>query len=144
MFNKALPVQTNLIIPGEELRIQVSTSGGPGGQHVNKTSTKVTLRWNVETSNVLQEGQRRRIMASVQQRLNAAGELVVHVSDTRSQRRNLLLARERLAQLIREALHKPKVRKKTKMPRAVNEKRLAKKRNRSQTKKNRQQFRPED
>jgi len=144
MINQDLPIQENLTIPASELRIQVSTSGGPGGQHANKTSTKVTLRWNPMTSQVLQEYQKQRIITKLQNRMTVHGELIVHASNTRSQSSNAILARERLANLIKEALHKPKFRKKTKLPKSVKEKRITTKKHRAQTKKNRKKLRPDD
>ena len=143
MSKEDLHIIGNIFIPANELNIQVSTSGGPGGQHVNKTSTKVTLRWNLLSSTALNEEQQRRIAERLQSRLTTRGDLLVQADDTRSQRSNLDKARERLAELLREALFVHKKRKKTRIPKSVKRRRLDKKKQRSQTKKGRQKYRGE-
>jgi ribosome-associated protein len=144
MAKQDLHIIGNISIPANELNIQVSTSGGPGGQHVNKTSTKVTLRWNLLSSAALNEEQQQRIAERLQSRLTTRGDLIVQADDTRSQRTNLEKARERLAELLREALFVPKKRKKTRIPRSVKRKRLDQKKQRSLTKKGRQKYRGDD
>lgn len=92
------------VIPRGELRLRASRSSGPGGQHVNKTSSKVELRWHLDRSVVLTDQERvtlRRVLAT---RLDAAGAVVIVASDTPSQLRNRLLAERRLAELVGRAL----------------------------------------
>jgi len=130
-----LPIRGDLVIPGEELVEQTSTSGGPGGQHANKTSTRVTLRWSVAESAVLGPRQRARLLEKLASRLTNAGELIVHVHDSRSQSANRETARSRLAELVREALHRPKPRRRTGPSRAARERRITEKKRRGATKK---------
>ena len=83
-----LEVGSRVVIPGSELGFTASRSGGPGGQHVNKTSTRVTLEWNLKETNALSEDQKTRALASLGGRVNKDGVLKIHVDDTRSQKQN--------------------------------------------------------
>jgi ribosome-associated protein len=105
-----LEVQRGLTLPGHEIGESASRASGPGGQHVNKTSTRVTLRWNARQSSALSPTQRRRLLRRLASRLTRSGELLVHASQRRSRARNRELARERLAQLVREAVVAPRPR----------------------------------
>jgi len=125
------------VIPAAELEITASRAGGPGGQHVNKTSSRVTLRWNLEQSTALPPWLRARAMRRLRRRMTRDGALVVHVDDERSQHRNRDKARERLAELLREAIRPRKKRIATVVPRAVKERRLKDKRRRSDRKRQR-------
>ena len=129
-----LVVRPDLVIPGDELVVEVSRSGGPGGQNVNKVSTRVTLRWSVAASRVLDEARRARLRHALAARLTRAGELVVHCDVTRSQAQNRALARERLASLVREALHVRKARRATRPTLGSQTRRHEGKRRRSQVK----------
>lgn len=124
-------------IPREELIARATRSSGAGGQHVNKTSSRIQLSWNVATSDALDDAQRERLLHKLSSRLTADGTLTVSVSDTRSQHRNREIAEERLEEVVRAALVVPKKRKPTKPSRAAKEKRLDEKKIRSQKKKNR-------
>ncbi len=104
MGRRDLVVRPNLVIPAAELRESASRASGPGGQHVNKTNTRVTLRWNVAESEALTEAQRRRLRERLASRLTRGGELVVHAAARRSRARNREQARERLASLVRDGL----------------------------------------
>lgn len=99
-----LRVNERVVIPSEELHETASRSSGPGGQHVNRRNTRVTLRWNLRESNALEPEQRTRVARRLAARLTRRHHLVVHASRHRSRARNRELARERLAQLLREAL----------------------------------------
>ena len=134
MAKSALKIKAGLIIPASELTVQVSASGGPGGQHANKTSTKVTLRWNICESEILSMPQRLRLLKQLSHRLTNSGELIVHSSESRSQSLNDEAARQRLVGLVVEALKVPKKRKKTKPTRASVERRLNKKKQHSERK----------
>jgi ribosome-associated protein len=138
-----LPVQAGLVIPGEELRETASRAGGPGGQHVNKANTRVTLRWDAVASAALSDAQRRRLRRSLGRRLTAAGELVVHAARHRSRARNRELARERLAELVREALRTRAARVATRPTRGSRERALEAKRRRAATKRRRSRVEPE-
>jgi ribosome-associated protein len=99
-----LRVRRGLIIPAGELRASASRSSGPGGQHVNKSNTRVTLRWNIETSEVLSDRQRALLRSRLDHRLTRGGELILHAGRARSRARNLERARERLMEIVREGL----------------------------------------
>lgn len=116
---------------------RASRSGGPGGQHVNTSSTRIELLWDFARSLALDDASRARIAEKLAGRLDAEGKVRVVASDHRSQQQNRAAAEERLAELIRRALIVPKARKKTKPSRAAKEKRLAEKRHRSERKKRR-------
>ena len=92
-----LRVQRDLEIPGDELRVAFSLAGGPGGQNVNKTATRVTLRFSVAKARSLDERTRARLIERLGVRLTRSGDLVVHAACHREQRRNLVDARARLA-----------------------------------------------
>lgn len=133
-----LPVREGLVIPGWELVETFSPSGGPGGQHANKASTRVELRFSVEHSSVLRPEQKRRVVDRV------GPELRVVVDDERSQARNRDIARTRLAETLRQALIPPRRRVKTKPSRGAKERRLQAKRETSDKKQARQKPRPDD
>jgi ribosome-associated protein len=99
-----LRVRRGLVIPAGELRVSASRSSGPGGQHVNKSNTRVTLRWNIETSEVLSDRQRALLRSRLDHRLTRGGELILHAGRARSRARNLERASERLVEVVREGL----------------------------------------
>lgn len=134
-MEQGLIVQPGIEIPLYEIEIIASRSGGAGGQHVNKTSTRITLHWNVVTTTALNAEQKSRVMQKLQSRLTNDGVLVIHSDETRSQQQNKERAFLRLAGEIRDALHTPKQRKKTKVSRNVKEARLQSKMQRSSLKK---------
>ena len=95
-----LRVRRGLVIPAGELRASASRSSGPGGQHVNKSNTRVTLRWNIETSEVLTDRQRALLHSRLDHQLTRGGELILNAGRARSRARNLERARERLAEIV--------------------------------------------
>jgi ribosome-associated protein len=99
-----IPVRRGVVIPASEIEETASRSSGPGGQHVNKSNTRVTLRWRLRESNALDPIARRRALDRLGARVTRAGELIVHAQAHRSRERNRALARERLAELVRDAL----------------------------------------
>ena len=137
-MNEDLFVRNGLTIPGHELVEQVSHSGGPGGQHVNKTASRITLRWCPAKSGVLNDTWRARLLKALASRLTKDGEVLVHADSQRSQLQNRENARRRLAELIDAALKVPKVRRATKPTHGSKKRRLAGKKRRSDTKRNRQ------
>jgi ribosome-associated protein len=132
-----LNVTASLAIPRAELQYRATRAGGPGGQHVNTSSTRVELLWDVSNSQVVSEEERARIREKLASRLDADGMVRVVASDRRSQQQNRQAADERLITLVRHALHVPKKRRPTKPPRAAKEKRLSDKRRRSERKRDR-------
>jgi ribosome-associated protein len=121
-------------VPLSELRFRTSRSGGPGGQHVNRTDTRVEVLWNVGTSPSVSAAQRQRLVDGLASKLDSRGVLRVVSSEHRSQLRNREAAIERLRTLVREALVRRKTRRKTKPPPGAVEGRLAGKRRRAQRK----------
>lgn len=121
-------------VPERELEFRTSRAGGPGGQHVNRVSTRVEVRWNVLESPSLTERQREIIGKKLESRIDSKGVLRVVSRGTRSQLQNKLAAVERLRALVREALTEPRLRKKTTPPPAAAERRLAEKRRRARIK----------
>lgn len=128
-------IKNNITIPEHELEITSSRAGGPGGQHVNKTNTKITIRWNVKTTSVLTEEQKERVIAKLQSQLTTEGDLIIYNNESRSQQQNKKLALAHLAQQIRQALYIPKKRIKTRVSKSTKEARLKAKSYRSEIKK---------
>ncbi len=131
----ALKIAPYIQIDNDELDYTFVRASGPGGQHVNKASTAVQLRFDVAHSPSLPDDVRARLMRQESNRINQQGELIIHAQQYRSQRRNRRDATQRLARIIRRAAYPPKQRRKTKPPRAAKERRLRNKRRRSRTKK---------
>jgi len=131
---RTLRVNTRLAIPRAELDVRASRASGAGGQHVNKTSSRVEVTWNVTTSPSLDDADRARLIARLAPRISEEGELRVVASDTRSQLQNRELAESRLAEIVRRALVIPKVRKRTRPSMAARQARLADKRKVSEKK----------
>ena len=127
-------INEHVTIPGHELSWTAVASGGPGGQNVNKVATKVQLRWALSRSSVLPTWARERLVARVGRKVDQAGDLLLSSSTTRSQERNLELARERLAALVRDALDRPVQRRATRPTRASQRRRVETKRRLGQKK----------
>lgn len=132
-----IEITASLSIPEEELSYVADRSSGPGGQHVNKVSTRVTLLFDVTSSPSLSDEQRARILEKLASRITKAGVLRVTSQMHRSQSGNKERALERFIELMREALHRRSPRKRTRTPRKATEKRLEEKTRRSETKKSR-------
>ena len=112
-------------IPENELEFQVSRSGGPGGQHVNKTSTRVEVWWDVAASPSFATDQKDRLLLKLAARLDRSGRLRVVSGASRSQLQNRKEVTARLERLVNAALVVPKPRKRTRPTRAARERRLA-------------------
>jgi len=131
---RVLRVNDRLAIPRAELGVRATRASGAGGQHVNKTSTRVEVTWNVTLSQTLRDEDRARLVTRLASRLSDDGELRVVASDTRSQLQNRELAETRLAEIVRRALVIPKARRKTRPSRAAKQARLDQKRRVSEKK----------
>ena len=132
-----LIVKDRVHIPTAELTFRATRAGGPGGQHVNTSSTRVELTWNVRTTSALDDAQRARVMEKLANRIDDAGVLRITASSSRSQYRNKQDVSERLAALVADALKIAKPRRKTKMPHAARKARLQSKKRRSEVKRRR-------
>ncbi len=123
-----LVVNSWVTIPASELSIAFARSGGPGGQNVNKVSSKVDLRWNPSTSAALREDDRTWILQKLRNRLTSDGTLIVTSTRTRDQIKNRGDAVAKLILIVAAALDRPKPRKATKPSRGVKRRRIADKR----------------
>ena len=132
---RMLEIKEGLFISADELVCRFSRSSGPGGQNVNKVSTRVTLLFDVSGCGSLSDGQKRRILNRLKTRANRDGVIRVISQKHRTQKANRLAAQERLIDLLRGALEKKPVRKKTKVPYAARQRRVEEKKQRGKLKK---------
>jgi ribosome-associated protein len=128
MERDLIRVTRSVSLPPGEIEIRVSRSGGPGGQHAQKTSTRVEALFDVESSTALTDVQKRRVVARAGPTLRAVAQ------DERSQLRNRELAIERLVEKLRAALAVPRQRVPTTPSAKARERRLESKRRRARTK----------
>ncbi|HUQ21225.1 MAG TPA: alternative ribosome rescue aminoacyl-tRNA hydrolase ArfB [Gemmatimonadaceae bacterium] len=127
----------NLTIPDAELDVKATRASGAGGQHVNKTSSRIEITWNIVNSRVLTDEQRQILVDRLASRISGDGSVRVVASEFRSQKQNRERAEARLAELIRKALTPRKKRKPTRRPKSADEARLASKKLRSRKKRER-------
>lgn len=135
MDEEALAINEQLAIPLSELSFRFSRSGGPGGQHVQKTDTRVELLFDVANSPSLSDAQRAKILERLRGYIDTSGVLHLTAQSERSQLRNREEVTARFKSLIRQALKTRKRRRATKPSAASKERRIRKKRHRSQIKK---------
>jgi ribosome-associated protein len=128
MSGESIQVTRSVTIPRFEIELRFSRSSGPGGQHAQKSDTRVEATFDVEASTALSEAQKRRVIAKAGPVLRAVAQ------DERSQWRNRELATERLVEALREALRVPRRRRPTKPSKAAKERRLDAKKRRSEVK----------
>ena len=133
----ALIVHPDITIPRSELSFRASRAGGPGGQHVNTSSTRVELLWNPERSRGVSSELKEWLREKLASRLDGQGNVRVVASAFRSQARNRADAEDKLATLIRRALVVRKPRRKTRPHRGAIESRLVSKKKRSEKKRER-------
>jgi ribosome-associated protein len=134
MNGESIRVTRSVVLPVAEIELQVSRSSGPGGQHAQKSETRVVAVLDVEASGALTETQKRRVIGRVGSVLRAVAQ------DERSQSRNRELAVERLVAALREALRVERKRVPTKPTAAARERRLEQKKRRSETKRLRREL----
>lgn len=132
-----LVVREGLVLPESELEVRATRSSGPGGQNVNKVSTRIELRFDVAGSSVLSEEEKQRVRTRLANRTSRLGVLRVVSQRERSQARNETQARRRLVELLVEALAVPKRRRPTRVGAGARERRLQSKRRRSDAKRDR-------
>ena len=130
-------ITDKLSIPEDELNFTATRSRGPGGQHVNKTSTRVTLRFDLANSPSLSPEQKELLLERLPTRISKQGVLRVVSQQTRSQAANRKVALERFVELLQQALALRPERKPLKIPSAAKEKRLADKKRRGYLKRKR-------
>lgn len=133
----ALQLTDALEIPRTELDFRASRAGGAGGQHVNTSSTRIELLWNVRDTAALPDELRSRVMTKLASRIDGSGVIRVVSSARRSQGQNREAAEERLVALVAAALVVPKKRRATKPSRGQKEARLTEKKKRGDTKRQR-------
>ncbi|MCF8331254.1 MAG: aminoacyl-tRNA hydrolase [Bacteroidales bacterium] len=117
-----------------EFEITAVRSSGPGGQHVNKTSTKIELRFDVDNSELLTDEEKNLLRNNLANMISRNGYLIITSQESRSQSSNRENAIKKFYQLLKQGLNKPKKRKKTNPPTEAKEKRLEEKKKHSQKK----------
>jgi len=141
---REIRINHRLVIPASEVRESFVTSTGPGGQNVNKLSTKVELRWNPKESAAFREVEHAYLLRRLASRLTEKGELIVTCEEHRTQIRNREEVRVKLATIIRQALHRPKKRRPTKPSKGAVRRRLEHKSRRANVKKGRRKANYDD
>jgi ribosome-associated protein len=136
-MNDDIVVNPALTIPLSELSFRFSRSGGPGGQNVNKVSTRVEVEFDIRQSPSLSETQRQRLLRRLEHRLDSDGVIRIQVDDSRSQWQNRQIAVERLGQMLSDALKVQKRRIPTRRTAASNSRRLEGKKMRGRLKRGR-------
>jgi ribosome-associated protein len=132
-----LVINERFAIPDSELEFTFARSGGPGGQNVNKVSSKAVLRWRLGENTSLPEEVKARLRGLERRRVTTEGDLLISSQTFRDQDRNRQACLDRLREMVLQALHVPKPRRPTKPTRGSKKRRLAEKRHRSAAKERR-------
>ena len=130
-------INSQIEIPDNEISFTYARSPGPGGQNVNKVNSKAILRWNVTKTKSLPVGVRSRFLVMWQNRINQAGDLVIHSHRFRDQSRNSADCIDRLSDMVKAAAVVPKIRKPSRPSYGAKKRRLEAKKRNSQRKQNR-------
>jgi ribosome-associated protein len=130
-----LVISRAIVIPLSEIEIAFTRSGGPGGQHVNKTSTRAEIMFDLAHSPYIPDSERVWLMGRLQSKLDGEGRIHIAAQEFRSQLRNKRAALERLQTMLHEAIKRPKKRKKSKPTKSSVEARLKSKKKASDIKK---------
>jgi ribosome-associated protein len=139
-----MEITDTLAIPDDELQFTFARSGGPGGQNVNKVSSKATLHWDLTVNTSLPPEAKERLRARQANRLTTEGKLVIQAQRHRDQAKNVEDCRARLREMVLEALTPPRRRKATRPTKGSKRRRLAEKRQQSARKEGRRKPRAED
>ncbi len=134
---ESIVISNHLIIPLSEIKFTASRSSKPGGQNVNKVSTRITLNFNVQISTSIDDEQKSKIIAKLHTRINKDGILKVSSQKHRTQLANKNATIERFTKLLQNSLVKTQERKSTKVPKSEKKKRLEDKKHRSRLKQSR-------
>lgn len=137
-------VNRNVTIPDDELSFSFMPSGGPGGQHANRSSTKVVLEWNISSSRALGPRQKQRVQAALRSRIDSSGVIRLSSDRHRSQLRNREDVLKRLGDLVARALVPAKHRTATKPTASSRDRRIKEKKRRGEIKRARQRPGAED
>ncbi len=129
-----MEITDRIHIPEDELHLSFARSGGPGGQNVNKVSSKVLLRWNPGLSPSLPSDVKARLLARYRRKLTKEGDLLISSQKTRDQAKNIDDCRDKLRELVREVAEPPKVRRPSHPTQASRRRRVQDKRRRAETK----------
>lgn len=140
---RSIVVSANVTISSSELQFSFVRSAGPGGQNVNKRSSKAVLRWNVRQTESLSAGVKQRFLVRHARRINQDGELVLASDRFREQARNIAECERKLREMVSAVLLPPRIRKQTRRTHASVERRLRQKQHKSDRKRQRH-FRPGD
>ena len=130
-LDTSILVAHGVSIPRSELEFRASRAGGPGGQHVNTSSSRIELRWDLERTRALDAEQRERVRRRIGRRVDSAGIVRIVADSRRSQLQNREAALERFQAILAQALAIPKRRKATRPTKASKERRLESKKRRS-------------
>jgi ribosome-associated protein len=129
-----MEITDGVTVPEDEITWTFARSGGPGGQNVNKVASKAVLRWNLAANTSLAADVKDRLRTAERHRITTEGELLIQGQRFRDQAKNIEDCREKLRQMILQALHRPTPRRLTKPSRGSKLRRLTAKRQQSQRK----------
>jgi ribosome-associated protein len=138
-----ISVSSRITIPESELRFSFARSSGPGGQNVNKVSSKATMHWDAVNTPSVPDDVKQRFLARFKSKLTTQGEIVITSQESRDQPKNIQLCLDKLRNMLLEVLTPPKKRRATKPTKGSKVRRLDAKKNKAQTKQNRRPIRGE-